>query len=481
MRLWRILITAYLIGCGCLFAQNKELLYDFTEIPQALMLNPGMQTSFSWYAGVPLTSGIYGQAGTSGITVNDLFANDGIDFNQKVRNRALNGLSRRDEFGATVQIDLLNGGYRSRNDPGQFYSFGVYFESSTILYWPQDLAFLAFDGNADQLGRRFDLEHLKTRGEGLTVFHFGINKVVDRNLTVGARAKLYSGIYDFHSSTNSGYFLTEEGQNNLLSNTLVADMQLRTSGLEEIRAILNDETGGSVGGVITKRALLGGDLGLGVDLGFTYQLNDRTVVTGSLLDLGFVYHSGDVRGYTLEGSATTEGVEVILPDAFDDTNADFWQDLVDEIEAQLPFEETNSSYITFRPTQLYGSLRYNFGEPAGGGIDCDCDIGVTDADIRIPYRNALGLQLHAINRPRGPQAALTAFYLRRFGNFLSLKGTYTADKFSMTNLGLGVNFQLGPVNFYALANNLLGLRNLADSHYASFQIGLNILSWGSDR
>jgi hypothetical protein len=258
-------------------------------------------------------------------------------------------------------------------------------------------------------------------------------------------------------------------------------MQLRTSGLEEIRAILSDEASGTVGGVISKRALLGGDLGLGLDLGFTYQINDRTVVTGSLLDLGFVYHSGDVKGYTLQGSATTEGVEVILPDAFDDANSDFWQDLVDEIEAQIPFQDNNSGYITFRPTQLYGSLRYNFGEPINGDMDCDCDIGVTDADIRTPFRNALGAQFHAINRPRGPQAALTAFYLRRFGNILSLKGTYTVDKFSMTNLGLGINIQAGPVNFYALANNLLGYRNLADSHYASFQIGLNILSWGSNR
>jgi len=481
MRFWGLLIIAALWGSGTLFSQNKELLYDFTEIPQAILLNPGMNTSFSWFAGVPLASGIYGQAGTSGITVNDLFANDGVDFNLKVRTRALNGMSKRDEFGATVNIDLLNGGFRSKKNPKDFYSFGVYFESSTILYWPQDLAYLAFEGNADQLGRRFDLGHLKTRGEGLTVFHFGLNKELNRSLTVGARAKLYSGIYDFHSSTNSGYFVTNEGQNNLLSNTLVADMQLRTSGIEEIRTIIDNEAEGTVASVITKRALLGGDLGLGIDLGFTYQLNDRTVVTGSLLDLGFVYHSGDIKGYSLQGSATTEGVEVILPDAFDDANSDFWQDLVDEIEAQLPFEDNNTSYITFRPTQLYGSLRYNFGEPVNGDLDCDCDIGVTNADTRFSYRNALGVQLHAINRPRGPQAALTAFYLRRVGNFLGLKTTYTVDKFSMTNIGLGINVQAGPVNFYVLGNNLLGYQNLADSHYASFQIGFNILSWGTNR
>ncbi|NER10496.1 hypothetical protein SAMN06265375_102529 [Muriicola jejuensis] len=481
MKLWKPLLTVIFLGSGFLYAQNRELLYDCTEIPQALLLNPGMETSFTWYAGIPLASGIYAQAGSSGITVNDLFANDGVDFNQKVRTRALNGMTKRDEFGATVQIDIFNGGFRSRSNPELFYSFGVYFETNTILYWPEDLAYLAFEGNADQLGRRFDLGHLKTRGEGLTVFHFGINKVIDRNLTVGARVKVYSGIYDFHSSTNSGYFLTEEGQNNLLSNTLVADMQLRTSGIEGIRAILDDEASGTVGGVLTKRALLGGDLGLGVDLGFTYHLDPQTVITGSLLDLGFVYHSGDVKGYSLQGRATTEGVEAILPDAFDDANSDFWQDLVDEIEAQLPFEDNNTSYLTFRPTQLYGSIRYNFGEPVNEDMDCDCDIGVTDADVRTPFRNATGLQLHAVNRPRGPQAALTAFYLRRFGNFLSLKGTYTVDKFSMSNLGLGMNLQAGPVNFYVLANNLLGYRNLADSRYASFQIGLNILSWGANR
>ncbi|MGB5378997.1 DUF5723 family protein [Muriicola sp.] len=481
MRERLLLMLAVLFGIGPLFSQNKELLYDFTEIPQAILLNPGMNTSFSWYAGIPLASGIYGQAGTSGITVHSLFANDGLDINDKVRARALNGMSKRDEFGETVQIDLLHGGYRSKNNPRQFYSFGVYFESNTILYWPQDLAYLAFDGNADQLGRRFDLGHLKTRGEGLTVFHFGINREIDRKLTVGARAKIYSGIYDFHSSGNTGYFVTNEGQNNLLSNTLVADMQLRTSGFEEIRAILDNEISGSVANVITKRALLGGDLGFGIDLGFTYSLNQRTVITGSLLDLGFVYHAGDVKGYSLQGSATTEAVEIILPDAFSDPNADFWQDLVDEIEALVPFEDTYNSYITFRPTQLYGSIRYNFGEPVNGDLDCDCDIGVTDANTRFQYRNALGGQLHMVNRPRGPQAALTAFYLRRVGNFLALKTTYTVDKFSMSNIGLGVDFQLGPVNLYAMANNLLGYQNLADSHYASFQIGLNILSWGSNR
>ncbi|MEO9893526.1 DUF5723 family protein, partial [Aurantibacter sp.] len=64
------------------------------------------------------------------------------------------------------------------------------------------------------------------------------------------------------------------------------------------------------------------------------------------------------------------------------------------------------------------------------------------------------------------------------GSVLALKTSYTVDKFSFTNIGLGLNLQAGPVNFYVLADNLLGYQNLASSHYQSFQIGLNIISWG---
>ena len=87
-------------------AQNKQLLYDFMEIPQALLLNPGAKAEYQWYAGIPLVSGISVQGRASGIAVNDLFADDGLDINDKVRDRAIRGLKPRDEFGTSVQ-DLM--------------------------------------------------------------------------------------------------------------------------------------------------------------------------------------------------------------------------------------------------------------------------------------------------------------------------------------------------------------------------------------
>lgn len=477
MRLFRCLIIISMLFALSLKAQNKQILYDFNEIPQSLSVNPGVESDFKWYAGVPLLSGISGYAGFNAISINDIFANDGVDINVKFRARALDVLTPKDEFSTTIQMEYLSGGFRSEN-PNIFYSFGGYLELDNISYWPQDYAYLLFDGNADQLGRSYDLGDLKVRGSLVNVFHFGINKKIDRNLTIGARAKLYSAIADYSSSTNNGHLRNVEGQNNTIDSNLNADLLLRTSGFQALDDANDSET---LGNEIISRALLGGDLGLGLDFGFTYHLSERTTVTGSLLDVGFIYHSSDPKSYSLKGNTTVEGIEIDILNNFANLDRDFWQDLVDEVEAELPFETDTKSYISFRPTKLYASLRNDFGEPVGNGgsQSCDCTAGSSGGgELLTKYRNSIGGQLYIINRPRGPQMALTGFYTRRIGNILALKGTYTVDKFSYTNVGLGMNLQAGPVNLYMMADNLLSYNNIAASNYASFQFGVNIISWG---
>lgn len=473
MRSSQLLFVVLFWACLSVHAQNKQLLYDFVEIPQAGMVNPGMETDFQWYSGVPALSGVMVQAGSSGISVNDIFANDGLSITDKVRDRAVFGMKPTDELSGTFQMEFLNFGFRGR-DPNVFYSGGMYLEGDAIGYWFKDYAILGFEGNVDRLNQRFDVDHLKTRGELVNIFHFGINKKVDRDLTIGGRAKIYSSIFDFNSTRNKGYFVTTEGERNIYASTLNADMALRTSGLQALYDANEDD---NIAGTAIKRALFGGNLGVGVDVGFTYHLTEQTVLTGSLLDLGFIYHTNDTKNYTLKGTATVEGV-VITPEETINPDTDFWEDLVDDIQSFVPYEENSQAYIAFRPTKLYASLRYNFGEQIARRGNCECGINATRNSIRSKYANSIGGQLYMINRPRGPQAALTAFYQRRLGNILAVKGTYTVDKFSYTNLGLGLNFQLGPVNLYAMADNLLAYRNLADSRYTSFQLGLNIISWG---
>jgi len=477
-----VLIVFWTVGIN---AQNRQLLYDFQEVPQSLMLNPGMKVSQNWHAGIPVFSGLYFQAYTSGVTVNDLFANDGVDFTTKVRERAIQAMGRKDDFGSTSQIEGFNVGFRGRNRPDDYYSFGMYGEFDIISYWPKDLAELAYEGNGgDNIGRAFDLGDLKLRGDMVNVFHFGINRKVDRELTIGARVKLYSSIFQFQSLGNSGSFRTVQGLDNIYRTILEADMVLQTSGIQEFYETADDETSGSrredLVDLFTKRVLLGGNLGLGLDAGFTYQLNPQTSITGSILDLGFIYNSGDVWNYSFRGRTSTEGISVFLPEDIDQVDNDLWRKLIDEIEEAMPYGENSSSYLSFRPLKAYGSIRYDYGEPKGGLFDCDCDIRPGRRPMREYYRNSLGGQLFLMKRPRGIQAALTAFYQKRLGRVLSLRGSYTIDKYSWTNLGLGLNLQAGPINLYVLGDNLLGYSNIADSHYASLHFGINILSWNGN-
>lgn len=473
--LLRFLYGCIVLGASVVSAQNKELLYDFTEIPQSLLLNPGEGANYNWYAGIPILSGFSLQAGSNAVSVADIFANDGVDINQKVRNRLLDAMDIQDELSGSFQLDILNGGFRGRNERN-FYSFGLYLEGDAIGYWFKDLAILGFDGNAPHLGRRFDLSHLKTRGELVSVWHFGVNKRVDDHWTVGARAKLYSGIFNFNSTHNKGYFRTLPGENNFYANTLVADMQLQTSGIWDILDAGEDGRP-ALSKSIAKKILFGGNLGLGADFGFSYRWDEQHVLTGSVLDLGFMVNSKDVRTFNLNGSDTEEGIELIFPGDVGDANRDYWQELVDRVEELVPFEEDQKSYVTFRPAKFHASYRYDFGKAFRSRSDCDCDDITSHRNLTYTYANAAGLQWYAIARPRGPQMALTAFYLHRFGNIMALKGTYTVDKFSKTNLGLGVNAQLGKMEAYFLVDNLLSYGNLADAHYASLQIGINILSW----
>lgn len=479
-------LTRCFLMLGLLFslgisAQNKQVLYDFNEIPQSLSLNPGMETDFKWYVGVPLLSGVSGYGGSNGISVNDIFADDGVDINIKVRERGLGVLETTDEFSSTVQLEYFNGGFRAA-DPTIFYSFGGYLEVDNITYWPQDYASLIFDGNADQLNKEFDLGDLKSRGSMVNVMHFGINKKMDRNLTVGIRGKLYSGIVDYRTTSNKGYLVNTLGENNRIATTLDADLMLHTSGFQALDEASNSDTSAYE---FVKRAFFGGDLGLGLDLGFTYHLSERTTITGSVLDVGFMYHGNDAKSYSLNGRATVEGIEIDILDNFANLSRDFWQDLVDDVEVLVPFETDTKSYVTFRPTKLYGSIRNNFGQPVGGRNKqqaCNCAVGSSSgSELRTKYRNSIGAQLYMINRPRGPQVAVSGFYTRRIGNILALKATYTADKFSSTNIGLGMNLQAGPINFYVMADNLLSYKNIAASNYASFQFGLNIISWGNKK
>ena len=451
----------------CLFvvsnltAQNKQLLYNFTDIPQSLMTNPGADVKYKWYAGVPFLSGISMNVGSSGFSAYDLFANDGVDFNTKLRS-VLSKTTHNDVLSLNQQLELFSGGFRIGTEDNRSYlSFGLYQEFDFLSYVPQDIATLAIDGNKNYMGKRFNLADLSAKVDLLSVFHIGIHKKIQDNLIVGARAKIYSSIFNASSVTNTGYIYTNISTDSYYEQIVYSNLLLNTSGIAQYKGTNNNNIGADVKNGI----LLGGNLGLGLDLGLTYYPQSNVQFTASVIDLGYISHTKEVESYSYKGFYNYKG----LVPHFSSQNAA--QANYQDFKNAIVLDTLHTKYTTWRPTKFNASAQYSFEEERIVDGTCNCE----GTDPSIFYKSTVGAQLFVMTTPKSPLYALTAFYKRNFSRSFQMKATYTADSFSFTNVGLGMSTKVGPVNFYVLADNLLSYADVSKANSLSFQLGLNVI------
>ncbi len=463
MRKTLILCLFFHLFC---FAQNRELLYNFTSIPQSLLVNPGADVSYKYYFGFPVLSGISANIGSSSFSAYDLFANDGVDFNQKVRN-VVNKSSKRDKVVTNQQLEIFSGGFRIGGRESRSYiSFGLYQEFDFFMFVPKDLALLALNGNRDYIGKSFDLGELSVKAEVLSVFHVGFHKKVNDQLVYGGRAKIYSSGANATSTKNSGYIYTgqEPGTPNLYNQVISSNLELKTSG---IARFTKDEYDGNIASDIAHNTFFNGSLGFGVDAGITYYIKDNLQFTASIIDLGFVRQTKDIETITYKGTYQYNGAN---PDFLGSDNP---ENVFDEFDKAIPRDTLYNKYTTWRPTKFYSSIQYSFGEERSD--ECNCH-----GNVEKFYKNGAGIQLFAMSAPREPLAALTAFYRRNIFRKLDVKATYTFDTFSNTNIGIGVAGTIGPVNIYVLANNILEYKDISKASSAAFQLGINFVFQDKD-
>lgn len=457
-------IVIFFIGLwGCLgYSQNKETLYDFTDLPQSLLLNPGADINFDYHVGVPFLSQFHINAGLRGASIYDVFADDGRNVNDKIET-TLNTLTSNDYLTLTQQLELISFGWESKKNKNIYFSGGIYQELDVIGYFPKDFVVLAYQGNRDFLNQPFRFSTINGSVELLTAFHFGYTKKVNKKLTFGARAKLYSSMFHIRSAKNRGTFTTVETPqgNNVYQHVISnADVTVRTSGY----ASLKDAEGKEIVNKLIGRAFLGGNLGVGVDIGFTHKINEQLAITGSANDLGMILYAKDVETYKARGNYVFEGFET--PIQFSGQNA---QDFLDELEEAVPLDTLSKAYVTMRPLKLNSSLRYSFNRYDDGTCDCYLE------GEKPPYMDAVGLQLFTQFRPKRPQYAASLFYYKRFFNFLRTKLTYTIDDYSYYNIGFLTSIHINKINFYISVNNLLEYTNLAKARGTSVQLGFNVI------
>jgi len=452
----KILFFILILSAVKIPAQNKQVLYDFAELPQTLLLNPGAETNYKFHFGLPLMSGFSVDFGSKGLVLSDLFAIDNRNINDKI-STVLNTLTTRDFLKFNSQIEIFNGGFRL--DDKTYLSFGLYNEIDFIIYYPIDFFLLFREGNDQYLNKSFNFSQFLFKLDVLGVIHAGVSRKMNDQLTVGGRFKIYSSALNIESSNNTGTFTTVLGTDNIYKHYLSnININARSSGLFNGDEVIGDSN------TYVNNTFLGANLGIGVDFGATYHINQQLEFSGSILDVGFINHKKNIKNTTAKGNFVFEGVEF----QYDPNNPiNYWGQIDSNFRKQLPTDENQESYISWRPTKLNVALKYSFGE-----IRSKICYDNTYKDF---YTDAIGVQLYSIFRPLSPQLALTGFYQKSITHKIHTKVTYTIDDFSYANIGAGFSAQFGKVNFYGMLDNILEYSNLSAANSISLQMGVNLI------
>lgn len=439
-------------------AQNRQILYNFAELPQASLLNPAIKTNYKFHIGIPLLSGISTEIRSTGFNLTDIFAKDNRNINDKIA-LVLNQLKAEDIGVLNVQVEVLNGGFRI-NDK-MYFSFGFYQEIDAIGNIPVDFFKLMTEGNEPHLNKNFSAAQFNYKADALGVLHAGISKEVNDMFSFGARLKIYSSALNMESTNNTGTFNTVEGSNNLLTHYFdTINLTARTSGLvdAETDEYIDDE------GAYIGNTFFGSNMGLGVDFGITYKFSPQLEFSASILDVGFINHTKNVKNTKVEGDFTFEGVDFLFNR---DDSANFWDEINNQFKSDLPTTENQDSYISWRPTKINAALKYSFGERKSRIC--------YDNRPKDFYTDALGVQLYSTFRLSQSQIALTGFYEKVLTKNIQTKFTYTLDKYSSANIGAGLSAKLGNFNVYGMLDNILSYRNLSSANHVSLQLGFNLI------
>ena len=448
-----VLIFTFLIGLNS-FSQNKQVLYDFAGLPQTLLLNPGLETDYKFHIGVPLLSGFSSEIKSTGFSLAEIFSVNNNTINDKI-SAVLNKIDANDYLKVNTQIEVFSAGFRF--DKKTYISFGFYQELDAIGYLPKDAFTLINEGNTSYLNKSFSISEMIYKLDVLGVIHVGISRKVSDKLTLGGRFKVYSSALNLETTNNSGTFTTRLGNNNIYVHHLDnVNFNTRTSGLISNNEYISDAS------TYIENSLLGGNLGAGIDLGFTYHVTPQLQLSGSLIDLGFVQHTKNIKNKLIVGSFTFEGIEFEF-----DSNRNYWGELDAALKEQLPIVDNQDSYTSWRPAKVNAAIKYSFGEKRSKYC--------YDNTLKDFYTNAFGAQLYSVFRPLRQQFALTSFYEKSFSNKLQAKITYTIDDYSYYNIGVGVSAKIWKINFYGILDNLTKLSDISTSNNVSLQFGFNLL------
>lgn len=306
------------------------------------------------------------------------------------------------------------------------------FNTNTYGYFnfSPEVAKILFEGNGNNIGKTFDFGpdlYIRQTSE----FYIGASYPIYEYYRIGANLKLITGAFDISTpkselSLTTGdeiYELTLE--NDYLINTSYNSLEFSLRQLLPFSNPFQD------------------NIGISGDFGFQY-LAENFDISANLLDVGFINWRSNTRNYSSEGKYTFDGF------TFEDVNVDTLNYLVDTLQSIFEVEVDRNNYQGFTPLKIVIGGEYHIDSWHFGGIL----YGEWKQNRFLP---AAGVNIR-----------------KRMWNFWDLGVSYAYKNNSYSNLGLSSVMNIGPVQLYALSDNVVGIFLPINRMKINFRVGGNI-------
>ena len=425
---------------GNVKAQESNTLYFMHDIHQSNLLNPAIQNRCKLFIGLPALSSIYFNFST-GVSYNDIFTKNSVTnkYDPDI-DKLITKLHTTNYLSANINLNLISLGYKYKDD--YYFTFDVSEKASIRGGIPKDLFRILWQGNTPFEGGRANFDNL---GVDVSYYHelaLGVSKKMS-DITVGVRGKMLMGIANITSKTNIG-LLSDASTFNLKFNS---DILINTSGPITISqnqdsTIKTPEFNENES--ITDILLNTKNLGMALDAGVIYNMNDYISLSASVIDLGFIRWKSNLHNISQTGSFTYTG-----PDLSDTTN--YISQLMDSIKNSLkPDPITHTSYTSRLTTKIYFGGTYKLNKMLSFGVLSRSEI----SPIRITQAFTLSANTNLLK-------------------FLSTTVSYTINDNGFDNIGFGLGIKGGPLQFYLVSDNLpIWLQN---TNNLDLRFGFNLL------
>lgn len=426
------LITALLLSVSA-YAQQEFTLHTLDHLSQSSYTNPAINPRNN--VSITLASSVHANFKNTGFNYD--FVRSQIETDEDGQ-RVLNlgtlaeNLNFRDnEFmHAGASVDLFALSFKARKNR---FSINVTEHVQARFHYNDGLFNVLAQGNIPgsnaQLGNyRMNAMHYREAGIG-----YNRKLLNDNSLVVGARVKAIFGMANVNT-VRSDVNLQTGTEAEMYEITATSDILVQTSGVGmldngELDYLLN----------LNNR-------GVGVDLGATYEYTNALKFSASVINLGAIQWNEGVTNYTSRGEFTFRGLE--SNDIFNGTFNVDPTEITDSLQNAFAFEETQESYRTMLPTQVYLSASYRLGLTTTA-------TGTLYSEFINGFRKGMVLGIN-----------------QRAGRWFQASLTYAMHAHAYNNLGFGIVLGTN-VQIYAVTDNLLAFTNPGGAKMVNLRGGFN--------